>query len=223
MITFLLAEAELELVPPELHKHPKVLARAKKRRRAGEHLLLDQAADHEAMRSLAVDADRRGRPDIAQVWLLLLMDSVLARKGEARVLIHTRHDGLIRVRPDARVPRNQAKTYQLFEDLLRQGEVPAGSPLLTLERGRSLESVLQKEARGARVLLDVGGEKARGSRFRELAQAGDVTVCMGGFPRGTFRQAKREWFDHVLRVADDELSVWSALVPVLAGCEDAYA
>lgn len=219
MITFLLAEAELELIPSSLVKHPKIVARAKKRRRESQHLLLDQAADHDAMRGLE-GGDRRGRPDIAQVWTLLVMDSLLARRGLARALIHTRDDGLVRIRPDARLPRNQAKTYQLFEDLLRQGEVPLGGPLLTLERGRSLESVVAKELPGTKVLLEVGGERARATEFAALAAQGDVSIVMGGFPRGAFRQAQRSWFDRVVRVADEELTVWSALVPVLAGCED---
>lgn len=220
MITFLLAEAELELMPPELLRHPKVAARAKKRRRAAEHLLLDQAADHEAMRSLKADADRRGRPDIAQVWSLLVMDSLVARRGLARALVHTRHDEVIRIRPDARLPRNQAKTYQLFEDLLRQGEVPRGAPVLTLERGRSLESIVRQELPGTRVLLDVGGELARAPAFAALAARGDVSIVMGGFPRGAFRQAKPAWFGRVVRVAEEEITVWSALVPVLAGLEE---
>ena len=45
----------------------------------------------------------------------------------------------------------------------------------------------------------------------------------GGFPRGAFRQAKASWFDRVVRVADEELTVWSAMVPVLAGLEDGAA
>lgn len=219
LITFILAEAEVELVPAPLQRHPKLVARGKKRRRAPGHLLLDQAADHEAMRSLE-DGDRRGRPDIAHVWLLLVMDGLVARRGLARVLVHTRNDELVRVRPDARLPRSQAKCYQLFEDLLRQGEVPLGNPLLKLERGRSLESVVREEATGTRVLMDVGGESGRAARFADLARQGDLTVVTGGFPRGSFRQARREWFDHVIRVADEELTVWSAMVPVLAGSED---
>jgi rRNA pseudouridine-1189 N-methylase Emg1 (Nep1/Mra1 family) len=94
--------------------------------------------------------------------------------------------------------------------------------LLTLERGRDLASVLKEEARGTRILMDVGGELGRAARFTELARsAPDITIVTGGFPRGSFRQAKREDFDHVIRVADEELTVWSALAPVLAGVEDA--
>jgi rRNA small subunit pseudouridine methyltransferase Nep1 len=221
VLTFVLAEAELELLPAELLRDPVVQARAKRRRRAPEHLVLDQALDHKAMGGLP-DAQRRGRPDLVHVFLLLLQDSPLNRRGLLRVLVHTRHDGLIRVRPDTRIMRNQAKFVQLAEDLLRQGRVPLDDPLLTLERDRSLASVLA-ECAGPKVLLDEGGPLARSPRFADLARAHpDLTFVLGGFPRGAFRQAPHEAFDHVLRVADEPLSVWSALVPVLAGCEDAH-
>jgi len=221
VITFLLAEAELELMPPELQRAPGVVARAKKRRRPAEQLLLDQALDHKAMKDLP-DGDRRGRPDIAHFWLMLVLDSLATKHGQARALIHTRHDELIRPRADLRIMRNQVKFVILMEDLLRQGQVPQSNPLLTLERGRDLASVLKEEARGTRILMDVGGELGRAARFTELARsAPDITIVTGGFPRGSFRQAKREDFEHVIRVADEELTVWSALAPVLAGVEDA--
>lgn len=224
MITLLLAEAEVELIPAELQKHANLLARAKKRRRAVQHLLLDQAVDHEAMATLATDGDRRGRPDIAHMWMLLALDSLLSRRKQLRILLHTRHDELIRVSEKTRIMRSQPKFYQLMEDLLRQGRVPQQAPLLTLEPKRSLESIVKEEARGTKVLMDVGGELWRAPEFAAAARASpDLTVVTGGFPRGSFRQAKREWFDKVVRVADEELTVWSAMVPALAGLEDGAA
>lgn len=220
MLTFVLAEAELELMPPELLREPLVQARAKRRRRAPEHLVLDQALDHKAMRRLP-EAERRGRPDLAHVFLLLLQDSPLNRRGRLRVLLHTRHDEAIEVSPATRIMRNQAKFVQLAEDLLRQGRVPLDAPLLTLTRETPLAKLLEGCA-GPKVLLDEGGPLARTPRFAEMARAhDDITFVFGGFPRGAFRQAPHDAFDHVLRVADEPLSVWSALVPVLAGCEDA--
>lgn len=220
MITLVLAECEVERMPAELHADPRVLSRARRRRRPVDQLLLDQALDHEAMRALP-DGARRGRPDIAHFLLLLALDSPLAKRGLLRALLHTRHDELVRFRPDLRLPRNQAKFGQLMEDLLRQGEVPLGAPLMTLEHSRDLRGVLREEARGVRVLLDVGGGRARSAAFAELARAGDVTLVVGGFPRGSFTQVSGADVDHVLSVAEDELSAWSAFVPALAGFEDA--
>lgn len=221
MLTFLLAEAELELMPRELQEHPLVQARAKRRRRPPAQLLLDQAVDHKAMRELP-EGERRGRPDLAHLFLLLVQDSLLNAEGRVRVLVHTRHDELIRVRPDTRIMRNQAKFYQLMEDLLRQGRVPLDAPLLTLARDVPLGEALAG-LEGTKVLLDESGEMARGADFTALARENeDVTLVMGGFPRGGYRGVTGADVDMVLRVADAPLSLWSALVPVLSGLEDAF-
>lgn len=219
MLTIVLGEAELELVPAPLQAAPSVKRRARERRRAPEHLLLDQAADHKAMGALP-EGDRRGRPDITHLVVLLAHDSPLAARGQVRVLVHTRHDELIRVRPDMRPPRAQATFYKLCEDLLRQGRVPLEKPLMTVERGRSISDVLVTEARGPVVILSESGERARSPDFARLAREHpDVTLVLGGFPKGTWRSPPRA--DLSLRVADAPLTAASALVPVLAGFEDA--
>lgn len=216
MITFVLADAQIELVPAELHGASSVKRRARERRRPQEHLLLDQAMDHRAMVGLA-GHDRRGRPDIAHFALLLIQDSPLREK---RVLIHTRDDALVTVRPDMRPPRSQARFYQLCEDLLRQGAVPEKGPLMTLERGVTLSAALAREARGPVVMLDEAGEPARSAEFARVAREhADVTLVLGAFPRGAWRE--RPAAAHVWRVSDAPVPAWSALVPALAGFEDA--
>jgi len=215
MITFILADAQLELIPEKLLAAPSVKRRARERRREAAHLLLDQAVDHRAMRDLP-DGDRRGRPDIVHFALLMLQDSPI----EKRVLIHTCGDALVRVRADLRPPRSQPKFYQLCEDLLRQGKVPADrEPLMTVETDWHLWKVLAAEAKGPIVLLDEAGELARTPAFAELARANsDITVVVGAFPRGPWREKPK--VDRTVRVGDKPVPLWSALVPVLAGFED---
>jgi len=219
VITFVLGECAIELVPSELHGAPSVKRRSRARRRAPEHLLLDQAQDHAAMAQLP-DAKRRGRPDIAHLVALLVQDSPLSAARRTRLLLHTQDDALVRVRPDLRPPRAQGAFYKLLEDLLRQGEVPLGRPLLTLERDRPLADVLAREAQGPVVLLGEGGELSRtpeAARF--CREHGDVTFLLGGFAHGDWRArppVEREW-----RVSEGPLTAAAALVPVLAGCEDA--
>lgn len=220
MITLILGEAELELVPDELLEAPSVKARSRHRRRKPEHLLLDQAADHVAMSKLD-EGDRRGRPDIVHLVALLLHDSPLGRAGRARMLVHTRHDELVRMRPGLRPPRAQSTFYKLCEDLLRQGRVPLDRPLMTLARGRALADVIEAEARGPVVLLSEEGERARTRDFEALAREHeDVTLVVGGFPKGTWR--RRPDAQRAVRVADEQITAASALVPALAGFEDAF-
>ena len=221
VLTFVLGECALELVPPALHVAPSVKRRSRERRRAPEHLLLDQALDHEAMAALP-DAKRRGRPDIVHLLTLLVQDSPLAQRGLTRLLWHTQEDALVRVRPDLRPPRAQPTFYKLCEDLLRQDEVPMGRPLLTLERGRTLADVLAAEARGPVVLLAEEGRRMRTGDFATLAREhADLTFVVGGFAHGDWRA--RPEADVVASVSASPLTAASALVPVLAGLEDALA
>lgn len=219
MITFVIGECALELVPPELLGAPSVKRRARERRREAAQLLLDQAADHKAMEALA-DGPRRGRPDIVHVLTLLVQDSPLTAKRQTRVLWHTQKDELVRVRPDLRPPRAQATFYKLCEDLLRQGKVPLHHPLLMRETGRSLARVLKEEAKGPVVLLDPAGEPARSPDFARLAREhADLTLVVGGFAHGTWRARPKA--ERTLRVAATPITAASALVPALAGFEDA--
>lgn len=219
VITFVLGECELELVPRELLGAPSVKRRARERRRPPEHLLLDQARDHEALAALP-DGDRRGRPDIVHLVTLLVQDSPLAAAGQTRLLWHTRNGELVHVRRDLRPPRAQSKFYQLCEDLLRQGEVPMGKPLLRMERGVSLSEALAREGKGPIVLLAEEGAPARTPTFTALAREhADLTLLVGGFPRGTWREEPPR--QAAYRVHHAPLTAASALVPVLAGFEDA--
>lgn len=219
MFTFVLGECALELVPPELVGAPSVKRRSRERRREPAQLLLDQAVDHKAMESL-VGGERRGRPDIVHLVTLLVQDSPLTARKRTRLVWHTQKDEVVHVRPDLRPPRAQSTFYKLCEDLLRQGEVPQGRPLLRLERGRSLDALLVEEAKGPVVLLSERGGLARSPDFAKLAREhADVTFVLGGFPHGDWKarpKAEREY-----RVADGPLTAASALVPVLAGLEDA--
>lgn len=218
MLTFVFGECALELVPPELLAAPSVKRRARERRRPPAQLLLDQASDHASMKDLP-DGKRRGRPDIVHLLTLLVQDSPLTARRLTRVMWHTKDDALVRVRPDLRPPRAQHTFYKMCEDLLRQGVVPSTQPLLTLERDRTLEGILAKEARGPVVLLAEGGEAMRSPEFAALARAGDVTFVLGGFAHGDWRARPRA--DRVVSVAEGPLTAASALVPVLGGCEDA--
>lgn len=221
MFTVILADAQLELVPEALHGAPSVKRRARERRRPPAELLLDQALDHKHMKHLP-EGERRGRPDIVHFALLLLQDSLLAQRKKLRVLVHTRADALVRVRSDLRPPRSQATSYTLFEDLLRQGKVPAEAPLLTMEPDWPLSRVVAQEAKGPVALLDEAGTPARTAAFEALARATpDLTLVLGAFPRGAWREKPRA--DHILRVAEGGVSAWTALVPALAGFEDALA
>ena len=85
MLTLMLAEAEIELMPVELARHPAVIAHARQRRKQPTKILLDSNYHHPAMTNLP-EGRRRGRPDITHLFLLTALESIVNKKGQLNIL-----------------------------------------------------------------------------------------------------------------------------------------
>lgn len=212
MLTLVLADAEVELVPPVLAGHPAVRTSAKKRGRSPGSLLLDSSLHHPALRKFP-EGERRGRPDIAHLFVLLCLDSVLNARGELRTIIHTRNDDVIRVAPETRIPKNYPRFVGLMEDLFQKGAVPVDKPLLTLERGVSLEKLLA-ESPGPKWVFREGGESV--NLWQEFAKLeGDLVAVIGGFPHGDFRSPVTQLCDRIVSIHEEPLRAWTVTSEIL--------
>lgn len=215
-MVLVLAEAALELVPPEIARHPAVLADARRRGRRPEEVLLDRARHHPAMAGLR-DAERRGRPDLVHQVLLTFLYSPLALSGRGRIYVHTRDDLVIRVEPGTRIPKNYNNFVGLMEQLFKLGRAPPdGRPLLKLER-RSLRGLLE-ELGGRWVALHEGGRRMP---LDELGRRlSDGVAVLGGFPHGDLQNGwVLEEAQDVVRVGDRPLDAGQVACKVLTAVE----
>lgn len=211
VFTLVLLETELERVPAELQDDPRIRARAASRDLQPADMLLDAAYDGDALRGHPEGA-RRGRPDLAHAFLRMAMDSPLHARGELRAFVHTRHDDVLVANPRERCPPHHA-TFVRHVEALYLGASHAGP--YSLMRGVGVEKLLENHTRGPRLLLDERGEPADLRTFEALE--GPATLCIGGFPEGRLRRTRADVFDRRLSLQDDQLAVWSVLVPILAG------
>jgi len=220
VLTVVLAESELELVPERLKHHPAMQKAAGRRGERAGRTILDASVHHDALRGFP-DGMRRGRPDMVHFFLLLGLDSVLNKAGGLRLLVHTRNDELIRVSPETRIMRNQPRFIGLMEQLYRFGVVPQDPPLFRLERGWTLERVIREEAKGPVVALSEEARRVNPHRyFSEKARAGDLTLVLGGFPKGDFRTDVRKLATETVSLHPESLSIWTVMTEVLAAWED---
>ena len=133
-MNLIFTETALELVPREILLHPSVRRNAKRRKKAAEETLLDRSLHHYAMDKLT-NAEKRGRPDIIHICLLLTMGSPLNRMGKLNVSISTVNGFEIEVDASTRPPRDCIRFNGLMEQLLINGAVPVeGEPLMKLYR-----------------------------------------------------------------------------------------
>ncbi|HHF59299.1 MAG TPA: 16S rRNA methyltransferase [Thermoplasmatales archaeon] len=220
MITIVLAESELELVPSKIWSHPVVVESAKRRERESKDILLDSNYHHTALRYLE-DGYRRGRPDIVHIFLLVTLESIANKKGLVKTIVHTRNDDVIYVRKDTKIMRSYNRFVGLMEQLFKVEEVPenSDSPLLRLERGVSLEKLVEKEKPDRVVTFSPDGIKVN---LRDYLESIDelckknVMFIIGGFPKGDFETDVKKLSDDVISIYDEPLTAWTVAGELLS-------
>ena len=201
MLSFVLAESALELVPKEIRSHPAVVSDSRRRGAEAGGILLDRSFHHSAMLRLR-DQEKRGRPDLVHVALLSVTGTPLYLEGRARVFVHTYDDAVVEVAPKTRIP----KSYLRFRGLLEKALGGGGDGLLKATR-RSLPELVK---RGISPDLTVG-LSVQGKRMELEALAGRLMsadrpcVIVGGFPRGHFTPQTLAVVDELVRIHETPL------------------
>lgn len=187
VLTLVLAESSIELVPNEIVHHKTILSWAKRKEKEPGSLILDQSYHHSAILRLGRSGAGRGRPDIAHFSLLLALGSPLNKENELRCFIHTRDNHVITVNPLARLPRNTDRFTSLLEQLYKDSVVPAsGTPLMSLKRENLPDLLKDLSSELVVALTRAGSQEAMEPVASELARARNPVVLVGGFSVGRF-------------------------------------
>ena len=88
MISLILSESALELVPYELEEHPSVVSHAKKLGKYPSDILLDNSWHFAAMKGLK-DEIKRGRPDLVHFSILEATTIPLYLQNKLNLFVHT--------------------------------------------------------------------------------------------------------------------------------------
>src|SRR2546425_1662385 len=144
MLTLVLAESSIELVPNEITGHPAILKWAERKKKDPRQLILDQSYHHSAILGLGKSGIGRGRPDIVHFCLLLALGSPLNSDNQLTCFVHTRGDHVITIDSRTRLPRNTDRFTALIEQLYQSSMVPSSGPPLMKLRRESLNDLLSK-------------------------------------------------------------------------------
>lgn len=218
MLTLMLAESELELMPAELCRHPAVIAHARQRGKPPNQILLDSNYDHAAMTHLP-EGRRRGRPDITHLFLLTALESVVNKHGQLQVLIHTRNDVVITVSPQTRIMRNYERFLGLMEQLFQNHVVPDHShPLLSLTENLSLSQIIKHHQADTVIAFSKEGTSVRlDTYFSGIMQqkTHDLLCVIGGFPSGSFHTDMKTIATAVFSLYSEMLPAWTVASEIL--------
>ncbi|WP_309492875.1 hypothetical protein [Candidatus Hecatella orcuttiae] len=221
MLTFLLAEAALEVIPPEIRRHRQVVALSRRLGKKAEVQLLDKSYHYRAMGSLK-DKEKRGRPDIVHLTLLEALGSPLNLAGLLRTYVHTYDDRVIFVNPQLRLPRNYNRFLGLMEQLFQAGRVPPEEDtLLKLENLSFPELVAHVKPTLLVALTRKGNPKTPLEVAEELSASPRPAVVVGGFPHGCFSKAVLETADWSACIDPQSLEAWVAASRIISAYETA--
>ncbi len=110
MLTIILAESSLELIPNQLQNHSSVTSYSKKFKKNPSKSLLDNCWHFAAMKGLDNEI-KRGRPDIVHVTLLSLCTTRAFFENKINVFVHTINNEIITIHNNTRLP----KSYHRFQ------------------------------------------------------------------------------------------------------------
>jgi rRNA small subunit pseudouridine methyltransferase Nep1 len=221
MLTLVLAEAELELVPPELVHHPAVIGHARQRGKEPARILLDSNYHHAAMTRLP-EGRRRGRPDMAHLFLLTALESVANKQGTLKVIIHTRNDEMITVHPETRIMRSYERFLGLMEQLFETGAVPDEKhPLLALHQHMPLPRIVEETDADLVIAFSKTGTPTNLTDFFKKHSEKNIVCLIGGFPSGSFHTDIKTIATDILSLYPEMLPVWTVTGEILVNYENA--
>lgn len=221
MLHVILADSEIETVPPKISSDKSIQRKAQRRGRKATELILDSNYFHKPMRKLE-DSERRGRPDIMHVCMLTALDTPLNREGYLNLCIHTRNDKIIEVDSSTRIPRSYNRFIGLMEQLFLIGGVPPEENLMEISEMSLTEKVGEIDPKRTVAFSKKGGRFNRKSIFQGIERKEDLCVIIGGFPKGGFLSEVDEISDEIFRIYPDPLDAVTVVTHTIQFYEEEF-
>jgi rRNA small subunit pseudouridine methyltransferase Nep1 len=217
LLSLVIAESALELVPKEMHRHNSVTASARRFNKKPSEILLDVSWHFAAMKGIKNEI-KRGRPDLVHFSLLEACSIPLYFEDKLNVFVHTVDDKVISVGKNVRLPKSYHRFTGLVEKLYAIKEIKENNNTLLTLQDMSLGELIRKIDPEETIALSSKGVK---SSYQKLAEEIDNNTCLviGGFSKGQFFDKNKEYFDKTIAVDKNPLEAHIIISRVLYECE----
>jgi len=223
MLILILAESALETIPKDLWRHHAVSRHSEKRGKHPQFLLLDRSYHHAAMKTLP-ENEKRGRPDIVHFALLEALGSPLNKERLLQVYVHTVNNHVIRVKSEARLPRNYNRFVGLVEQLYELGRAPPNGPALLKLETKTLPQLLREISPTHVMAFSRAGKPLTlEESVLKLSSEEKPAVIIGGFPHGHFSATTIKLADEVVCIDHETLEAWTVISRVIYEYERAIS
>ena len=203
MITLILAESSLEIVPKELQNHPSVISYCKRNEKKPSDILLDNSWHFAAMKGIKNEI-KRGRPDIVHLTLLAICNTPLYRENKLKVFVHTINEQVISISDHIRLPKSYHRFQGIIEKLFKEKKIEVSDSKLMEIENMTFEELINKIKPEKLVGFSTEGKN---STFEESAKTITDNSCIviGGFQKGHFQENIKNKFDQIEKLSENSL------------------
>jgi rRNA small subunit pseudouridine methyltransferase Nep1 len=203
MLSLVIAEASLELVPRELYNHNAITSYCRKMGKRPSEVLLDNSWHFGAMKNLKNEI-KRGRPDLVHFCLLEACTIPLYQEDEVSVYVHTIDDKVIIVGERVRFPKSYHRFAGIMEQLFANRVIESDGQKLFELKNMNFSELIDAIEPDQVIGLSSEGKK---SSYSQAAKACTDETCLviGGFPKGEFSDSTKKSIDTLLSVDENPL------------------
>lgn len=187
MISLILAESALELIPLKLQDHPSVLSHAQKLGKNPSEILLDNSWHFAAMKGIKNEI-KRGRPDLVHFSILEATTIPLYLQNKIKIYVHTIDDKVIYIGQNVHIPKSYHRFEGLIEKLFLEKTIQTDTSILLEIKEKSFSELIN-EIKPSKVI----GFSTRGElrSFEKISSeiSDNACIVIGGFQKGHFSES----------------------------------
>lgn len=200
MISLILTESSLELVPKELTSHPSVISHAQKLGKKPSEILLDNSWHFAAMKEMKNEI-KRGRPDLVHFCILEATTIPLYKKNKIKIYIHTIDDKVIYFGDNIHIPKSYHRFEGLIEKLFLEKTIESNGNVLLEIKEKSFSELIDEIKPSKIIGLSSKGEKRSfENTISEIPE--NCCLVVGGFQKGHFSDIVQSRINQLISVDD---------------------
>ena len=201
MISLIISESALELIPFEFQDHPSVISHAKKLGKHSSEILLDNSWHFAAMKGIK-NQIKRGRPDLVHFSILEATTIPLYLQNKLNLFVHTIDDKVIHFGKNVHLPKSYHRFEGVIEKLYQEKKIISNNELLLELKDQTFLELISEINPSKIIGFSTEGQLS--SYEKIAAQISDNScIVLGGFQKGHFSDSIQNKITDLYSVGDE--------------------
>ena len=201
MISLIISESALELIPFELQDHPSVISHARKLGKHSSEILLDNSWHFAAMKGIKNEI-KRGRPDLVHFSILEATTIPLYLQNRLNLFVHTIDDKVIHFGKNVHLPKSYHRFEGVIEKLYQEKKIISNNELLLELKDQTFLELISEI--NPPKIIGFSTEGQLSSYEKIAAQISDNScIVLGGFQKGHFSDSIQNKITDLYSVGDE--------------------